>query len=198
MGKFWILLLGSLSLHTGAFAFEKLPSIYQIPFGNPKAPIRIVEYFSLSCPKCIDSYKKDFKPLRQKYVNSEEVLWTFHPHPADLLTLQAMVCLEKLSWLEKRIFLETLMENLDGKIEGDQLLLLIMDTLGKPISNLDQPANLKNSAVFEFAQDFLKQKDVVQDFPTVEINGRVYDDFPSKKFIEKTLSALITDKKESQ
>lgn len=195
MGKFLILTLGSLALHTAAFGFEKLPSTYQIAFGNPKASIHVVEYFSLSCHKCIESFKKDFKVLREKYVDSEDVLWTFHPHPGDLPTLKAMICLEKLSPKEKKIFLEVLMENFEQDSEDNLLMPLVMETLGKPVPELDQLDSLKNSAAFKFAHDFLRQKDAVQEFPTVEINGKIFDDFPTRKFMEKTLNALVTVKR---
>ena len=41
--------------------------------------------------------QEDFESLKEKYINTGKVYWIFHPDPADRLTLQAMVCLDKLT-----------------------------------------------------------------------------------------------------
>lgn len=195
MAKRVMFLMSLLTLNACLSAFEKLPPQYQITYGNQHAPIQAVEYFSLSCPKCLQSFKKDFPSLRKKYVNSHDVYWVFHPSPADLLTLQAMVCLEKLSEEEKRVFLEVVVENLEDPSEGCLIMQTAIKTLGKPLPQLAQLDYLKQTSAFTSAYQFLKQEDVIKELPTVEINGKVYDEFPNSKFLEKKFSLLMETRK---
>jgi len=176
-------------------AFEKIPPQYQVTYGSPTAPIQVIEYFSLSCFKCLQGFKKDFKDLKEKYINSQKVYWVFHLNPADLLTLQAMVCLEKLSSQEKRIFWEVVLDMLDDPSKGVLIMQIAMETFGKPISQLQDISYLQNTASFKDAFKYLKQPDIVKDLPTVEINGKLHDEFPSRQFLEKQLSSAVQNRK---
>ncbi len=190
MGKFFTLCVFLVGAQLSLLGVEKLPNKYQISYGDNSAPIKITEYFSFSCPKCLKSFQNDFKVIQEKYIKTHQVQWTFHLNPADLLTLQAMVCLDKLSQQEKVIFFEVIIENLDELSQGSGLMQITMQTLGKPIPNLDDIEALKKHPLFLTAYNYLKQPGIVQELPTIEINGTVYDDFPHLKFIEKKISAL--------
>ncbi len=169
---------------------DKLPSSYQVSYGDETAPIKVTEYFSLSCPKCLKSFQKEFKIIQDKYIKTHQVQWFFHLNPADLLTLQAMICLEKLSLKEKIIFFEVVIENLSDPLEGSQLMQITMETLGHPIPTLDDVEELKKQPLFLTAYNYLKQPGIVQELPTVEINGTIYDEFPHLKFIERKITDL--------
>lgn len=188
-----LLLLSSLTLS----AFEKLPPQYQVSYGHSDAPIKVVEYFSLNCLKCIEHFKKDFKAIKEKYIDSKKVFWIFHVNPMDLLSLQAMVCLGQLSQEKRQIFWEVILDALDDPSEGGILMQVAMETFGNPISQLTDLSYLKNSIDFKSAYKYLKQPDLVTEMPTVEINGKVHDEFPSLKFLEKQFSSLLTNRKQS-
>ena len=182
-------------------AFEKLPPQYYVSYGDPTASLQVTEYFSLSCPKCLETFKNDFTLLKQKYLDTHQVHWTFHLNPADLLTLQAMTCLEQLSPTEKQIFwevvLDTLSDGLDDPTEGCIVMQAAMDALGKPIPQLSDLAYLEKTPSFQEAYRYLKQKDTIQELPTVEINGKIYDEFPHFKFLDEQLSHLSFSKRHS-
>ncbi|MEO6153292.1 MAG: thioredoxin domain-containing protein [Croceibacterium sp.] len=61
--------------------------------GNPAAPIKLIEYGSLSCPHCARFAQEGFASLKDKYVSSGRVSLEFRSfaiHPQDLpLTLLA-------------------------------------------------------------------------------------------------------------
>lgn len=175
-------------------AFEKLPSRYQVSYGNPDAPIHVTEYFSLSCPKCLESFRRDFKSLREKYIDSQKVYWAFHVIPADVLSLQAMVCLEQLPQKDKRIFWEVLLDTLDDLSEGALIMQISMEKLGNPNPELGDLSYLKSTESFQTAYRYLKQSDTIKELPTIEINGKIYDEFPTRKFIEKQLTSLLTNR----
>lgn len=54
--------------------------------GNPNAPVKLVEYASLSCPFCARFEAEAAPTLRDKYVKSGQVSWeyrTYMNHPTD-------------------------------------------------------------------------------------------------------------------
>ena len=61
--------------------------------GNPNAPVKLVEYASLSCPHCKHFEETGVEPLKSKYISSGKVSWEFRSfliHPMDApLTLLA-------------------------------------------------------------------------------------------------------------
>jgi protein-disulfide isomerase len=61
--------------------------------GNPNAPVKLVEYASLSCPHCKHFEETGVEPLKSKYIGSGKVSWEFRSfmiHPMDApLTLLA-------------------------------------------------------------------------------------------------------------
>jgi protein-disulfide isomerase len=48
--------------------------------GNPNAPVKLVEYGSLSCPHCAEFEELGGPPLRDKYVKSGQVSWEFRTY----------------------------------------------------------------------------------------------------------------------
>lgn len=170
--------------------FQKLPSAYTISYGDPQAPIHVVEYFSFSCPQCLALLKKEFPHVQEKYINPGKVYWSFHPDPADLLTLQAMICLETLSQGDKQLLLEETARHLKPHSLGKGCFLLqeIMKGLGKPLPELYDLKWIEKTQAFQKAYTYLSQKQVPSDLPTVEINGILYENFPTLSFLSRQLS----------
>jgi protein-disulfide isomerase len=48
--------------------------------GNPDAPVKLVEYGSLSCPHCAEFEEQGGPQLRDKYVTSGQVSWEFRTY----------------------------------------------------------------------------------------------------------------------
>jgi len=169
------------------FGFEKLDSKYWVRFGQPDAEFQAVEYFSLSCPKCLDFYKEEFPAIREKYIESGTLSWAFHPDPADLLTLQAMICLERLPNERKILFLDALMGSL-AKLKdnehGCKLMQTAMEVFQDPVSELGELEFLEKSQAFQDAFEFVSQKDVVKVIPSIEIDGILYKEFPTPALID--------------
>ncbi len=193
MVKNSVLLLVSLLGTSFGHSFEKLPSSYQIAYGNPDAPLKVVEYFSFTCPKCLKLIKEDFEVLKESYINPGKVYWVFHPDPADKLTLQALICLGRLNDAQKKLFFETVSKNLDQKSlqVGCQVMQAVMDYFQLPLPELGKASFWESTEEFQLAFTLLRQKDMITSVPTVEINGQIFDEFPSRRFLEKQLDLLI-------
>jgi hypothetical protein len=178
-------------------ALDKLSEKYLVNFGNPQAPTKITEYFSFHCPHCIAIFRRDFKDIQKKYIDSNEIYWTFHPIPTDLVTAQGMVCLERLDGNQKKLFLEAILEETD--IANPQITVLLMqkamELLGNPIPLLQSDEFLEQSSVFQDAFTFLKQKEQISAVPTVEVNSRIYlRDIPDFEFIRGVMQIERTKK----
>lgn len=171
-------------------AFEKLPDPYLVQYGNPQAPLNIVQYFSFTCPHCIALFRKQFQHIKEDYIETEKISWVFHPVPMDLLTVQGMDCLSKLSEREKKIFLEAILEELfiDQPKLSAQLMEKAMVLLGKPIRDLQQKTYLSETSAFQDAFQFLKQDQIVDAVPSIDVNGKFLSaQVPDIDFIEDLL-----------
>ena len=183
------LILFSLLLCSHIFAFEKLPSDYLVSYGSRDAPI-IIQYYSFTCPHCVAHFRNEFQKIKENYIESGKILWIFHPVPMDLLTVQAMECLKKLSEREKKIFLEAILEEVvidDSKLSAS-FLQKAMEILGKPIQELQNKDYLSETDAFVDAFHFLKQEDTVDVIPSIEVNGIfIPAQVPDCEFIEELL-----------
>lgn len=169
-------------------AFEKLPSDYLVSYGNPESPVRIIQYYSFSCPHCVSLFRNQFQRIQTDFIETEKVYWIFHPVPMDILTVQAMECLSKLSDREKKIFLEAILEEafIDEPKLSATLMQRGMEILGKPIKDLHEKDYLTDTKTIQDAFTFLKQADEIEALPSVEVNGTfVHAQVPDIAFIEK-------------
>lgn len=173
--------------------FENLPPEYCIAFGNPQAPVKLIEYFSLSCPKCLRLLKRDFSYFREKYVDSNQVFWVLHPDPADLLTLQFIECLEKLSEKEKRVFFDWLLATLPKRPSKKILFQMqqVLEDWGRPLPYLHELEFMEKTKTFQVAFAYVKQEDAPKEIPTISINGHLKEDFPTSSFIEKEIQQAL-------
>ena len=48
--------------------------------GNPNAPVKLVEYASITCPHCAEFTATAAPPLRERYVRSGQVSWEYRPY----------------------------------------------------------------------------------------------------------------------
>lgn len=173
--------------------FDLIDSKYCITYGDKQAPVQIIEYFSFSCSKCIQLFNTEFQDIKAKYIDTGKVHWTFHPDPADKLTLQAMVCCEPLSSQQKQLLLEGVFAHLKPSnfSVGFHLLQETANFFGHTFKDLDDMQYLQTTDAFESAFNFLKQQPPFKDVPTVEINGALYDTMPTKQFIESKVEELL-------
>ncbi len=172
-------------------AVEKLDNVYLVSYGDLNAEVQITSYYSFSCPHCVALFRDEFIDLKSQYLDNNKLHFIFHPIPADLLTVQAMVCLEKLPDIKKQIFLEVLLAEVNlGDQEYSALLMIkAMEILGNPIPSLSDRAYLSQTNAFNAAFKFLKQDEKILEVPTVEVNGDLYKkEIPTIEFIKTFLN----------
>lgn len=59
------------------------PVFEDISMGDANAPVKIVEYASLTCSHCRDFWKQDFPNLKREYIDTGKVLYTFRDLPTS-------------------------------------------------------------------------------------------------------------------
>jgi len=165
---------------------KKLSERYCIAYGNKEAPLLFVEYFSLQCPHCIGLFKEDFERIKQELIDTGKIRILFHPVPLDLVTLQALICLEKLKETEKQLFLEVIFEEADPQDPNlvAHLMMKAMEVFKKPIPQLCDASFLEKHPVFQEISEFIEQ-DKIHAVPTVEVNGQLFaKEIPDYRFIK--------------
>ena len=169
-------------------AMAKLDPTYQVAYGDSKAEREVVEYYSLSCSKCLELFTTDLPKLKAVY---PEVRFVFHPDPADLLTLQAMVCLEKIDEEKRPLFLQAVLECLHENRGRGGLAILqtAMEALDTPLPDLDKLEFLETTDAYRAAYRFLVQEDVVTTVPSYEIDGELIDAAPTFTALVQRLGA---------
>lgn len=160
---------------------KKLSDAYCISFGSPTAKIKVVEYFSFSCPSCIRVFQNDFQRIKEKYIDLNEIYWVFHPVPIDQATVQALAYLEKMTTKEKRVFLTAILD--EAEIDSPDATIKLMEEAAiayqKPISSEDIVK--AKEVAFQFA---LRNQIVA--IPFIEVDGELYErEVPDLNFISK-------------
>jgi protein-disulfide isomerase len=59
--------------------------------GDPKAPVTVVEYASMTCTHCARVQKTTFKALKTKYIDTGRVYFVLREFPLDPLALAAIM-----------------------------------------------------------------------------------------------------------
>jgi hypothetical protein len=178
----------------GLLSLEKLSEKYLVSYGNPNAPVKIVEYFSFQCPHCLALFRKDFKKIEEKYIDTQKVYWVFHPIPSDLTTVQGMVCLANLNELQKKLYLETMLE--EAELNQPQVTALIMikvmEIFKMPISNLNDENFLQKTDAFLDAFDFLVQDEKILAVPTIEVDSKLFkNEVPDFEFVQSIVKEKV-------
>lgn len=173
-------------------AFEPLSETYTVAFGQEKAPIEVVEYFSLACPECLTSINHDFPKLSKEWIETGKVRWIFHPDPADLFTLQLMVCFERLLPEEKPpFFLEVAKLAKKNPRKTTHLMFDFLEKKGRGKKSLLRSLSyLESSRATREAMDYLDQQDAPTKTPSISINGKQLDKLPTFKVVDEALRLL--------
>lgn len=80
-GYVWTRSQGAPALPAGfdmsANAQESTIEIPEMTMGDPDAPVKIVEYASFTCPHCANFHRDTFKPLKEQFIETGQVHFTY-------------------------------------------------------------------------------------------------------------------------
>lgn len=185
----WLFVSGFLIPSKTLFAFEKLPEAYTLSLGNVDAKTKVVEYFSLSCPLCLKLLKEEFLKIYEEQIASSKVYWVFHPDPQDMMTLQLMICLEKLPQDKKWTFFWELVSAVKPNCPEKNTFLIqqLIKQFGIALPHLHKTSWIEGTTAYKSAFEYIKQKDAPDTLPALEINGNLYEDLPTQKLLKEVL-----------
>lgn len=170
-------------------ALDPLPEKYLVAYGSPDAPIKITEYYSFQCPHCLSLFRRDFKKI-ETYIDSKKVYWIFHPVPADLVTVQGMICMERLNPRHKKLYLETMLAEADASNPETTVLIMskVMEIFKQPVPELQDEKFIEQTESFSDAFTFLTQKEKIMAVPTIEVNQKLFpQEVPDFEFVQSII-----------
>lgn len=66
---------------------EYIPSRAEVVTGDINAPVRIIEYASLTCSHCGDFYNISYPVIKEKYVNTGKAVFIYRHLPIDAIAM---------------------------------------------------------------------------------------------------------------
>jgi len=177
---------------------EKMDDSFLIHYGDSKAPLKVIEYVSFSCPHCVELYK-EFPKIKKDFIDTGLIYFTFHLVPRDLTTIQALHCFEILNVKEKQVFLEGLFEYLednDNEQEISKVMQEFLVCLKKKAIQLDDQDYIKQSPIMKKAFLFISQEEQISAIPSAEINERLFlNELPNYEFFSEVVKAILGEEK---
>ncbi|MCZ8180222.1 MAG: DsbA family protein [Rhizobium sp.] len=167
----------------------------EMALGDPNAPVKIIEYMSMTCPHCAHFHVNTFDAIKTKYVDTGKVYFVLRefPFPQDTASLAAFM-LARCTTEDKFFpFVSTMLKQqrtwaapVDGDVRGAMLQMsklagFTQETFDACLTNAQLAGDV--SAV----RDRGAQEFGVQSTPTFLINGKAY----SGDMSVDSMSALI-------
>ncbi|MCY0094194.1 DsbA family protein [Hoeflea ulvae] len=166
-------------------------SLKDMVLGEENAPVTVVEYMSMTCPHCAAFHEENFKPLKEKYIDSGKVRFILREFPFDPRAAAAIMlarCAPEAQFFPMVDVLFQQQRTWATATDGREALLQIARLAGFTqesfeacLTNqklLDDVNAVRTKAANEFG---------VQSTPTFIINGKRY---PGNMSIE-VMSAII-------
>ena len=73
----------------GALAADVSYAAGEMALGDKAAPVKVIEYASMTCPHCAHFAKDTFDDFKAKYIDTGKVYFIFREFPLDRLAFQA-------------------------------------------------------------------------------------------------------------
>jgi protein-disulfide isomerase len=170
--------------------------------GNPDAPVKLVEYASITCPHCGEFSEAASEPLQNRYVRSGQVSWEYRPFmlfpsdpaifmllrcqgPAPFFRLTEQLYANQRDWAGRLQTMSTEQQQQLQSLTPNAQSAVIIDASGldqffrqrgMPDARID--SCLADNAGLQRLADITRQgaeRDQVQGTPTFLINGEKQD-----------------------
>lgn len=145
-----------------------------ISLGNPDSPIQVTYHMMINCDACNSFVNTRFEAIKQHYIDTGKVRWTFQFHPLGLVPMAFAVTLPYIPSDKKYAFFTATM-----KIIGSDTHVLL-EWFNGLLEKQGQHLNLESGEVYkkENILPFIlyqQETEGLISFPTVEINGKRYE-----------------------
>lgn len=165
--------------------------------GDPKAPVTVIEYASMTCPHCATFTEKTFPEIKKKYVDTGKVRFIFREFPLDNLAAAVFMlarCNADTNSDKYFAYIDTMFR---------QQRTWAVEKPLEPLLNISKQAGftqesfnacLSNQKVLD-GIEAIRQRAVdkfkVQSTPSFFINGKLYTGAMSVEEMSKAIDPLI-------
>ena len=152
--------------------------------GDPKAPIEVVEYASLSCPHCAHFNAEVFPGFKAKYLDTGKAHFTMREFLTPPANLAAAGWLLARCAAPGRYFsvVDGVFKSQSQWVEGADIRAILLKVANdNGLSEAQFEACLKDEKGLAALQERVRrgaEDEKVNSTPTIEINGRRMDDVP--------------------
>ena len=148
--------------------------------GNPKAPVTVQEYFSLTCTHCAAFANETFPEVKQKLIDTGKVRWIFRDFPLDQVALMAEMVARALPPERYEPFLMALFASQDRwafaqGVNSTAEVQKMAELAGMSPDTFQKTINDKALRSFILTEQAAAEKKYnVDSTPTFVINGKPY------------------------
>jgi protein-disulfide isomerase len=89
LAVFVLLAAAGLPAAAGAATIDVKAALADRTMGDPKAPVKLIEYASLSCPHCAHFANDTFDQLKKAYIDTGKVFYIYRDIPTNAPALEA-------------------------------------------------------------------------------------------------------------
>lgn len=168
---------------------------YLISFGEANAKVHVVEYFSFSCPGCLEFHENVFPKIKSKYIDTGKVLWTFRPHPMDLDTIYVMTILgySKNEQFKYKMFESVMIAQRDWRhdLDNKKKIIEVAKDLGMSKETIKRAFG-KAHYTDVFGEAFYeKNASRIDGTPTIFVDGEEMEGIPNEEAMEKKINSCL-------
>lgn len=163
-----------------------------ITFGDPKAPVRITEYASLTCIHCSKFHDQTIPSLLKDYVDTGKAYLVFRHFPYDasgLAGAQAVSCLQP---DQRAAAVKVMMEKQTDWVRYDKAGLAALDLLELSPSDRQKAGECVEKGTYEKAVGEVTAEAIrngISSTPTLVIGDKVYPGFVGPAALARLVDA---------
>tara|TARA_A100000171_G_C2130857_1_gene146615 strand:- start:869 stop:1504 length:636 start_codon:yes stop_codon:yes gene_type:complete len=166
-------------------------NIPDIRIGSSEAPIKIIEYSSLTCHHCAHFHKTVLPVLMKKYIRTGKMQLVFRHFPIDEYALKASTLVAASIPLRQFSLVNRLFETQDRWI-GSHCLDALAHITGETLETCQETVNNKALSDRVLMTRLRAEKEMnIDGTPTFIINGRVIDYAPELDEIETLIKPYL-------
>jgi hypothetical protein len=156
---------------------ETHESKYQITYGKPQDKLVVTQHFSLGSPEFVRFIKEEFPSLKEDFIDTGLVSWTFSPCISDVTRIQLASCLETLSEEQKPCFFDKVILGLNPRTFGElpQFFLRTLERFLLSAQKIEQLQLLKIGQFFEREGEYLDREVFANSPSSIEIGEQLFD-----------------------
>ena len=199
MTKFWRLLLVLVAMApiTAFAALSTEQALAERSLGNPKAPVTLIEYSSMSCPHCAAFHRETLAKIKSTYIDTGKVLYVFRDFPLESRAMAASIVARCVDPSRYFAFVDMIYGDQANWVKATDLIKeLQLRAQLAGLSEADFKACLDNKQLFEGIQKRAEaggKEYSIDSTPTFIINGeKISGAVPYEQFetvIEAALKA---------